>query len=285
MVKISLNSGHLVNVDPGACANGYTEAELVEIAQNETSRVLRAEYVVDLEDTDKLYTDDVIEANAFNADYAIEYHLNSASASAHGFETFVYTGHAPSLTLQRGLHAPIFDILKKYGVVTTDRGQKQSTQYHYLKATKMPAIIIEFCFISNKNEADAFAKHAKSIGADVAHVIARACNLPKKSVSTPTPPVSTDEVVQKRYAQKGQFIPNVAEGSILVRTEPKFTSKTNVAYVNGEICPAAGQYYIEVVETNKYVYIVYKRGNGSLGYLPVRERVGSGYGKLWGTIR
>lgn len=214
MIKISLNAGHLVGVDPGAVSGGYQEAVLVNTVQDACSRVLRRDYLLELEDTDKLYTDDVTEANQLGVDYAIEFHLNSSTnPAAHGFETFVYTGHAGSLTLQRNLHSRLFAIMQKYGVTGRDRGAKQATQYWYLRGTKMPSIIVEFCFVSNPQEVAAFAKSAEKIGEDCAHAIAAAVSLPKKAVG-----------YTRDYPETGQFKITTGRPRYLC-SEPSLTSR------------------------------------------------------------
>lgn len=286
-MKLAIKSGHLIGKDPGAVGNGLEEARIVEAVQNECSRVLRANYVCEILDTDLIYTDDVPEINSWKADYAIEFHMNSASATATGFETWVYPDNT-STKFQDKIHSKFFESTKSLGITGVDRGKRQSNEFYFLRGIKCPSMIVEIGFISNKAEAIETSNDAVKLGELYAHDIASALGLSKKGnvvvppkPTQPTQPTpSQDEVIVDRYAEKGQFIPNVAEGGIYVRTEPKFTSKSSAMYYNGEICPAQGQYYHEVVITNKYVYIVYKRSNGSYGYLPVRERGGN----LWGKI-
>lgn len=99
----------------------------------------------------------------------------------------------------------------------------------------------------------------------------------------PVEPAPTKETIVSRWEEKGQFIADVPEGGIYIRKSPSFADKDTVMYNNGELCPAKGQYYVECIKTTKYLYIKYKRGNGSWGYVPVREMNADGtYGKKFG---
>jgi N-acetylmuramoyl-L-alanine amidase len=101
-------------------------------------------------------------ANAWGADLYVSVHANANGSgswdSANGIETYVYTTRPPAavalaLAVQRQL-------IRRTGLL--DRGVK-SADFHVLRETKMPAILVECGFMTNKIEAellkaDAFRK-------------------------------------------------------------------------------------------------------------------------------
>lgn len=87
-------------------------------------------------------------ANAWGADYFFSLHDNSATASATGFETFVYNGSVSTATtkLQNAVHS---SIANQIGI--RDRGKKRAN-FAVLRLTNMPAVLVEYAFISNYSD-------------------------------------------------------------------------------------------------------------------------------------
>ncbi|WP_158232443.1 N-acetylmuramoyl-L-alanine amidase [Sporosarcina sp. P13] len=87
-------------------------------------------------------------ANAWGGDYFFSLHDNSATASATGFETFVYNGSISAATtkLQNAVHS---SIANQIGI--RDRGKKRAN-FAVLRLTHMPAVLVEYAFISNYND-------------------------------------------------------------------------------------------------------------------------------------
>lgn len=89
------------------------------------------------------------QANNLGVDCFISIHLNSAdSKSAEGIETLCYTNKGTSYELAKAVQ----DYLIMY-TGFKDRGVKLRPDLHVLRATKMPAILVETGFISNDEEA------------------------------------------------------------------------------------------------------------------------------------
>ena len=87
-------------------------------------------------------------ANQWPADIFVSIHCNSAgNTSAQGTETLVHNmgGHAERLAdcIQR----QIVDSLD-----TVDRGLKERPELTVLRATDMPAVLVELAFISNEED-------------------------------------------------------------------------------------------------------------------------------------
>ncbi|AOQ24726.1 hypothetical protein MTAT_04750 [Moorella thermoacetica] len=85
-------------------------------------------------------------ANEQRADYFISVHCNSASAAAHGTETYCYLFGGQGEQLARAVQS---SLIKDLGL--TDRGVR-SANYYVLRKTNMPAILTELAFISNPIE-------------------------------------------------------------------------------------------------------------------------------------
>lgn len=259
-MNILLSAGHGAN-DPGAVNGSNKEAELTRELVNVFKETLSKQgHTVSLRSFATNEYDEALSLNFKKYDLVISIHLNAASASATGVETWVSKSYPrSSAAIAKKVNDAIAD-----GMKWANRGVKQEDwRICYLAGKQgVNAMLIEFGFISNTSDLEKI----KSI-------------LNKQPI-VEQPKPTDEEKIMDRYPEKGQFTPNVAEGGIYVRTEPKYTSKSSAMYYNGEICPAKGQYYTEVVITNKYVYIAYKRSNGSTGYLPVRERGGALWGKL-----
>ena len=88
-------------------------------------------------------------ANVWGADYFLSLHDNSATnKTATGFETFIHDGPVQKNTpiFQNAIHS---EIIKGIGI--SDRGKKRAN-FGVLRLTRMPAVLIEYAFISNYSE-------------------------------------------------------------------------------------------------------------------------------------
>lgn len=176
-MRICIDAGH-GGRDPGAVNGNYYEKDAaLDIA-------LKLGKYLSLAGADVIYTrkTDVTgelelrertnHANAAGADYFISVHLNSAAAkSAKGIETFAYSQGGTSYKLATAVQKAVIA-----ATGATDRGVK-TANYHVLRESNMPAILIETGFISNDAEAyklfdvkyqDTIAKAAATAIADFA---------------------------------------------------------------------------------------------------------------------
>ena len=92
-------------------------------------------------------------ANAWKADLFVSIHANAAGIggwnSAQGIETFVYTTRPAAATkLAEAVHR---NLIRATG--RPDRGVK-TANFHVLRETKMPAILVECGFMTNKQECE-----------------------------------------------------------------------------------------------------------------------------------
>ena len=106
------------------------------------------EKVITTRDNDKYYSLDyrTKKANNENSDYFISIHLNSATnSSAKGCEVWLYNENIKLKNLANNLCNNLSTKMD-----TPNRGVKYSKNLSVLKNTKMPSLLIEIDFISNK---------------------------------------------------------------------------------------------------------------------------------------
>lgn len=151
MIKICLDAGH-GGFDPGAISFSLKEKDLTLEICNFIEAELRGEdkiKIIKTRDSDKTVSlyERISFANKNNADYFISIHINSAANKlAKGFESFVYTkASEKAIWLQSILHGNIAKLFE------VDRGKKREN-FFVLRETKMPAILLEFGFISNDED-------------------------------------------------------------------------------------------------------------------------------------
>lgn len=149
-MKVFLNPGHCQFLDPGACGNGLKEAEIVwSVAQLVEKYLLAAsvEVVGNLQDDDLQYV--CAAANQSGADLFVSIHCNAAvNDLACGTETFVCSMASEARILANCVQEQIIS-----SVGTLNRGVKEAN-FYVLTQTKMPAILVELAFISNKSDAE-----------------------------------------------------------------------------------------------------------------------------------
>ena len=94
-------------------------------------------------------------ANEVNADLFISCHINSAGSTARGTET-LYNKDRNSKTKKGGITSyQLASMMQTYALKATgftNRGLVNRTGLRVLRKTNMPAVIIEYGFISNKTE-------------------------------------------------------------------------------------------------------------------------------------
>lgn len=149
-LKIFIDPGH-GGYDPGAIGSKSKEAENVLKVALALEKKLKAQgHQVKLSrrtDTYLTLKQRADLADAWGADVFISLHDNSAvNKTATGFETFIYNGEnvsTNSIKLQQHVHKAIIN-----GIGLRDRGLKRAN-FAVLRLTSMPALLIEYGFISN----------------------------------------------------------------------------------------------------------------------------------------
>ena len=151
MAKIMIDPGH-GGSDPGAVGSKSKEKDnVLKVAKKLKTLLEKYGHTVKMTRSTDVFislSQRANMANSWGADYFISLHNNAASSSATGFETFVYNGGVSQKTkqFQNAIHSAI---ASKIGI--RDRGKK-SANFAVLRQTKMPAVLVEYAFISNPND-------------------------------------------------------------------------------------------------------------------------------------
>lgn len=173
-MRVFINPGHHPGVDPGACAGGYTEADLVQIIGEKV-----ADYLSFLKmDVRSLQSDNlcgdspdypcvVDEANEWEADIFVSIHLNAAeNPDAKGTETLIFEHGGAAELLAHCIQYHLIDTLN-----TVDRGIKARPDLIVLNSTDMPAVLVEVCFLTNPSDRDLLLARLKDAAAAIARGI------------------------------------------------------------------------------------------------------------------
>ena len=147
-------------------------------------------------------------ANATNADIFVSIHCNSASSAAEGTETFYCQGSSTGKKIAEFVQKKLISALK-----TVDRGVKDDTQTqhkrnHVLRASNMPAILIELAFISNADDAKLLRENQKDFAKAIVKGLAEYAGISKPDViDTPTTGKSFDidkiATLARKYESNG----------------------------------------------------------------------------------
>lgn len=150
--KIFIDPGH-GGQDPGAIGAKSKEAvNVLKVALALEKKLIAQGYEVRLSrrtDTYLSLTQRAQLANAWGADVFMSLHDNSAvNKTATGFETYIFNGSVSvnTVKLQKSLHEAIIK-----GIGLRDRGMKQAN-FAVIRLTNMPAVLIEYGFISNLDD-------------------------------------------------------------------------------------------------------------------------------------
>src|SRR5690625_1528132 len=162
--KILIDPGHGGN-DPGASANGLKEKDLTLDISKRVNDNLLSNYEVKTKMTrtsDKTVSlnNRTSSANAWGADLFLSVHINSGGGT--GYEDYIHNSFGPqsqsikrydttSPEVQAEIRSEVKKVLKKYGI--RDRGDKQAN-FHVLRESGMPAVLLEIMFIDTKKDAD-----------------------------------------------------------------------------------------------------------------------------------
>ena len=156
MLRIFINPGHDMDLDPGACANGIREVDIALAIGEKVKKTMEViGYPCQLIQSDNLNGETEGKpnvcaiANNSGADIFISIHCNSAAnISAKGTETLVYSTGGKANILAKCIQTQIVNSLNMM-----DRGIKERPDLCVLRETSMPAVLVETAFISNQEDA------------------------------------------------------------------------------------------------------------------------------------
>lgn len=169
-MKIVIDPGHSGPIEPGACAAGVRECDVVlAIAKLFAEHLEDDGHEVLLTRTGEIESDDLAFraelANANGADVFISIHTNSVgNPGAHGTEVYHYPGSVPGKLLAACLQERLVA-----GLGTVNRGVK-AANFQVLRETDCPAALVEVAFISNEAERSLLTSYAGQLAAALAMV-------------------------------------------------------------------------------------------------------------------
>lgn len=147
MVKVFLSAGH-GGSDPGAVANGLYEKTInlntLLACKKELERHGIEVVCSRVKDENDPVAQEVKEANASKADIAVSFHVNAGGGD--GFEVYYYSSNTKGKKLA-GLCEKHIKALGQ-----NSRGLKTGNHLHFVKNTKMAAVLVESFFIDNKKD-------------------------------------------------------------------------------------------------------------------------------------
>lgn len=192
MVKIALDAGHGKNTSGKRSPDGKVREWYINeaVRKKVESKLKDYENVSILTVSDKSGNTDVSlsqrtrKANEWGADIYVSIHHNAFGSggwnSAEGVETFVYTSR-PKESLRLAQYVQD-ELVKRTGL--KNRGVKASN-LHVVRETKMPAILVEGGFMTNKEEAALMQtdKYQDQMATAIVNGIDKFFNLKKKAVN------------------------------------------------------------------------------------------------------
>lgn len=146
---IYIDPGH-GGSDPGAVGGGYRESELALAISKKLSETLEANGIKTVltrtSDTDVTLASRCTAANNANADGFVSIHLNANGGTpGTGAETLVYSTGTRGYELATAVQS---NLINDTGAV--NRGVKLRPGLYVLRATRMPAVLVETGFINNE---------------------------------------------------------------------------------------------------------------------------------------
>jgi N-acetylmuramoyl-L-alanine amidase len=209
MKYIVIDPGH-GGKDSGAVGFGLKEKDVVlDIAKRMNHYFGQYDVTVSLTRWDDRFlelSERAAFANKRKCDFFISLHNNSASASAHGFESFIHPNAGTvSQQYQHTIHAHVMRYLSRHQI--HDRGKKRAN-FAVVRETSMPALLLENLFISNERENKLLrdAAFLDGLAQSIVEGIAKALGLNKKD-TTPKP--------MYRVTVNGAFVVDTAYPAII----------------------------------------------------------------------
>ncbi len=198
MVRLCLDYGH-GGEDPGAIYKGRCEkGDTLNLGREVAKELRRHGVLVDeTRTTDKTLSlkerSDM--ENKKKYDYFISFHRNAFKPeTAQGIETFTYTSQTAKA---KGLADKIQEELVNIGF--TDRGVKKAN-FHVLRETKAPAVLMEIGFIDNTQDNKLFDSKFDEIVGGISKAILLQLGVGYKEETQPPPSTSNNQTLYRVMA-------------------------------------------------------------------------------------
>ena len=154
--------------DPGAMSGGYTEATQTQQLADKVANVLRSQYGLEVYvNKSGYYKLRQTQASMLDCGVLVSIHFNAGGGT--GTESYIHTQNAAwgSSTLQNSVHSGLVSSL---GLPDRGKGRMQLA----VVSGKLPAVLLEICFIDNSNDMKVYTNKMDSVAAGIAKGIAEA---------------------------------------------------------------------------------------------------------------
>lgn len=204
MAKIFIDAGHGGH-DPGAVGSRSKEKDNVLKVANRLKVLLESHgHAVRMSRSTDVFlslSERARLANVWGADYFVSLHNNAATASATGFETFIHDGPVQSETagFQNAIHEAIIK-----GIGIRDRGKKRAN-FAVLRLTRMPAVLIEYAFISNASDENILINDVEKLAQLTANGIVNYAGSNKPVATNPTPSKKEEEKLNLNKKERAEI--------------------------------------------------------------------------------
>lgn len=208
-LKLAIYAGH-GGTDPGASSSyGKESDKALELMTAATSyaRSLGIKVINNrISNVARNISADARKANAEKVNAVIEIHFDSATATANGTTGFYCEGSTTSKSLAQKVNDRVDDYFR-------DRDIKPDTSTRHgrlgiLRETSAPAMLLETCFISNKDDMTTYSTKKTLIAQAIVHGALDYFNIappntkPNKPNPAPTKPKPSTPVVSNPYVGK-----------------------------------------------------------------------------------
>lgn len=160
--KVFLGVGH-GGKDPGACADGFEEADITLTMALACKKELERHGVTvgisRTKDEDDPLTEEISECNAFDPDVAVDIHVNAGGGD--GFEAFHTLFGGVGKVLAQNIEAEVKALGQNSRGCKTRANSSGKDYYGFIRQTACPAVICEIGFIDNAKDRAAFDTQAK----------------------------------------------------------------------------------------------------------------------------
>lgn len=230
MAKLYIICGH-GDGDPGACANGYKEAERVR-ALGKKIKELGGSNVVLMDTSKNWYEDGGISTYKFPTDAIVcELHLDSASASAKGGHVIIKDGLGAD-KYDKNIAKFINEMFPGRSVVISERGDLANP--NRAAARGINYRLVECCFISNADDIKKFNSNLDKIAKGFIEAVGLKVVKTTKTTSTTKKTTSTStKTTSSSSNTKSSSLVTVKISDLNIRSGPgtnykatgKFTGK------------------------------------------------------------
>ncbi len=215
MARICIDAGHGGN-DSGAVYKGRKESDdNLALGKAVAAELRRHGVIVDETRTADVAVSLLERSNLENRqvyDYFICFHRNAFKPEqAKGVEAYTYLNPGAKA---KGLADKIQAAL--VGIGFTNRGVK-AANFHVLRETKAPAVLVEVGFIDNTGDNQLFDGKRDEIVAGIAKAILEQLGIAYVAVSPPAPIPTATELPPTPNQQSGQVLYRVMAGSFAAR--------------------------------------------------------------------